>query len=162
MGSKTQRPAVARDPHVSGTARTPRVVHARSDRPNAQRAAGEVVDHDAQLSLSAGVQTTDMTAQCEAPLRALVLGPERAESAGAGQDRDCSKDERDSRRGTRQTSHTTIVRLFTLCGPRQFAVAGVIVYCHDPAGTPFSVQVSAAIVPEQLLPMVCSTPVVAL
>jgi hypothetical protein len=33
-------------------------------------------------------------------------------------------------------------------------VAGVTVYFHEPAGTPFSVQVSAAIVPEQLAPIV--------
>jgi hypothetical protein len=50
----------------------------------------------------------------------------------------------------------------TLCGPRQFAVAGVIVYCQDPEGTELSVHVSALIVPVQAAPITCSTPVVAL
>ena len=59
-------------------------------------------------------------------------------------------------------AHTTTTALLTLSGPRQLAVAGVTVYCQEPAGTPFSVQVSAAIVPVQALPMVCTTPVVAL
>ena len=39
--------------------------------------------------------------------------------------------------------------LLSLSWPRQFdPISGVTVYCHWPAGTPVSVQVRAAIVPE--------------
>src|SRR5262249_38145313 len=54
--------------------------------------------------------------------------------------------------------HRVTVALLGLSGPRQLAVAGVTVYCHEPAGTLFSVHVSAVIVPVQLLPIVCRTP----
>ena len=74
--------------------------------------------------------------------------------------RRCGRRDRD--RNCAQPVHTVTVALLALSAPRQLAVAGVTEYFHEPDGTPFSVHVSTAIVPEQFAPIVCRTPVLAL
>jgi hypothetical protein len=51
------------------------------------------------------------------------------------------------------------VALFALSVPDQPPCYGVTAYCHDPAGTPFSVQVSALIVAEHAEPIDAGAPV---
>ena len=159
---KVQRATVLRDPYVSRPTPALSVVHARPDRPKTERSGGAVVHDDSEPLSGPGVQAADMSAEGEALLRRLALRAERAERAGPGQRSRCDHDDRECRRAPSEAPHTTTVRLLTLSGPRQFAVAGVIVYCQEPAGTPLSMQVSALIVPVQLAPIVWRTPVVAL
>lgn len=88
----------------------------------------------------------------------------RCEGSGSGGHRNHRCDKHRKRRQWQAKLHQTVTAvLFALSGPRQFVpAAGVIVYFQVPAGTPLSVQVSALIVPEQALPMLWTTPVVAL
>ena len=86
-----------------------------------------------------------------------MTGPERARRSRCREYRDGAGYERSD--GKTAPAQTVTAALLALSGPRQLAVAGVMVYCHEPAGTLFSVHVSAVIVLEQFAPIVCRTPV---
>ena len=107
-------------------------------------------------------KSADMPAQREADGGPALVLPQRARGRGAGKRRRGHYEDRDRCGADLQLVHTATAALFALSGPRQFPAAGATVYFQEPKGTPFSVQVSAAIVPEQLAPIVCNTPVVAL
>jgi hypothetical protein len=101
-----------------------------------------------------------MSTQAEAT-SVLVTGHE---VAGGGSRCDYHRGENRERRNSQASLHQTATAgLFVLSAPRQLVpAAGVIVYCQVPAGTPLSTQVRVLIVPVQALPMVWTTPVVAL
>lgn len=102
-----------------------------------------------------------MPAQRESDFAPAVVGSLRALRCRTGQRR--RRSDGPARGGHyAQPVHTVTVALLAPSGPRQFAVAGVTVYFQEPKGTPFSVQLSAAIVTAQLAPIACKAPVVAL
>lgn len=127
---------------------------------NAQGSSTEVVHDDDEGPPSTGIEAADMSAQDEATSACAM----RCECTGSGGRRNhCSDENREHRQCQARVHQTATAVLFALSGPRQFVpAAGVIVYCQLPAGTPFSTQVRALIVPEQALPMVWTTPVGAL
>jgi hypothetical protein len=149
-----------RDPQVLGLASGARVADVRRDHAHADRSPSVVVDDDDQRLPLSGEQIRDVPGEREP---ASVLRPADAGGAdrrGGGQ-RDCQQpDEPGSNEAPPAQTDTTA--LFGLSGPRQFAVAGVTVYCQVPDGTLLSVQVSPTIVPVHALRIVCRTPVEAL
>jgi hypothetical protein len=119
------------------------------------------VDRDHESLLRSGEESAYVPAQREGGCSPAAVGSVRALRSRTAQRRR-RRDGRAHGGHYAQPVHTATVALLALSGPRQFAVAGVTVYFQEPKGTPFSVQLSAAIVPAQLAPIVCNTPVVAL
>ena len=156
MPSEAEAALESRDAQVPAAALRAGVADPRADRPNQERSAQAVVHGDGEPARRTGDETANVPFEGEAAPGMHGMRPDGAERGnGTERRRDTERDREPSEAAL---PHTTITALLALSGPRQLLVAGVTLYCHEPDGTLFSVQVSAAIVPVQLAPMVCRTP----
>ena len=150
-----------RDRQVPGFARAAGITYACRDHAHADRPAASVADDDDEPLALTWIQARDVAGELEAGRVAAVVRTERAEGSrrseeGAGR----QEQGYECRRAQLQTTTTA---LLGLSGPRQFVpAAGVTVYCHEPATTPVSVQVSTVSVPEQPFAAPKPTPVATL
>lgn len=144
-----------RDPQVPSLAGATGITDVRRDRAHADRPCSPVANDDDEPLALTRVQPRDVAGELEAGRTAAVVRSHRGESRRRSEEGPGRQKQGHERRRTQL--HTTTTALLGLSGPRQFVpAAGVTVYCHEPATTPVSVQVSTVSVPEH--PFVAPTP----
>jgi len=153
MAAESEATPEPRDVQVLADARWARITDPRADRADHEGSAEAIVHRDHQPARSTGDEAANVPRQGEATCGAHGTRLDRTERSHCSE-RHCYHSNRDRNSAESALPHTTTTALLALSGPRQLLVAGVTVYCHEPVGTPFSVQVSPVIVPAQLAPIV--------